>query len=201
MKNPKILIAVTSILCVIGISLILLINNAAPGGPDLIQNYRGVTDPAGKPGSAGAPGTFLGGAGINLVPAPGDLSRLGINADQEKYKAILLKYSALFSNLQSEYTGKLNNLLQRAQADVKNSEGQRKEIIKIAYRCITEARDLEKECDAKFYGTLGDMENELKQGHFPLAVVDEAKRQYQQQKKEREGYLKARATEYLKRNN
>ncbi|WP_027364678.1 hypothetical protein [Desulfotruncus alcoholivorax] len=201
MKNPKFLIAATSLLCVIGISLLLLINNAGPGGSDLTKNYHGMTNPAGEPGSSGAPGTFQGGAGIDLLPGPGDLSQLGSGVEQEKYKAILLKYTALFSNLQSEYTGKLNNLLKRAQVDVKNSGGQKKEVIKIAYRCITEAKALEKECDAKFYGILSDMENELKQGHFPLDVVDEAESQYRQQKKEREHYLRARATEYIKRNN
>lgn len=201
MKNPnKPVIFIACALCVIVISLVLFLSNVGPGGSTLTRDYHGITNSTEEQGSAAPPESMQEGKDINLLPGSRDLSEIGDSLQQDKYQAILLKYSAMFSKLQSEYTGKLNNLLKRAQLDIQNSGGQNKEIIKISYQYLKEARALEKECDTKFYSILSDMKKELKQEHFPQDVVDEAETQYKQQKKERERYLSTKALAYIKGN-
>ena len=199
LKNPKVLVALTSVLCVICISVFILINNAGPGGSDF-KNYHRITKPAEDQSAGNVPGTVPGGEKINLLPDSRDLSELelGNSLEQDKYKAILLNYTAQFSQVQSQYIGKLNNLLKRAQVDIKANGGQKKELVKISYQYVKEAKALEQECDTNFYSILSDMKKELQQGHFPLAVADEAEKQYKQQKKERERYLSTKALEYVK---
>lgn len=95
------------------------------------------------------------------------------------------------SSLQAEYNGRLAGLISAAQNEYKKLEtGQVKESkIELAKKYITLADGLESQCDARVYAAITYAENELTRYGYDTGIAEEARKHYQQTKKERRNKL------------
>jgi len=123
----------------------------------------------------------------------------GDGPEDDRYKQIVLKYKSRFARLESEYRGKLNSLLANARVEFERTQedGSKFSLAKLGWDYYKRGKALEKECDAKFYDILEQMEKELRGSDLPLGIVKEVKAEYEAQKGKRQDQLMSIAKDYI----
>ncbi|WP_432662639.1 hypothetical protein R9X47_19140 [Wukongibacter baidiensis] len=104
---------------------------------------------------------------------------------------IVKKYTGLFENLRTEYEGKIDNLLKQAKSEycALSDEGKAKQKFKLGIKYLKLGRNLEGECDRRFYSLLEKMKVELKANNLESNAVNEAEKQYKSEKSGRQKEL------------
>jgi len=191
-KTPLLVIAI--LFCIVSVGLFLFVTNSSNPLSNL-DNYKG---------KANVPET----TGQDREPEQSEKEEESLSDDagfyanlekemvNDRHREVALKYKSRFARLQSEYQGKLNNLLASAKADLKENDS-KASLVKLAYNYLKKGQAMEKECDNRFYTILNEMKQELRQENLPMDLAREAEREYKSQKSQRRGHLLSVAKEYI----
>ena len=95
------------------------------------------------------------------------------------------------SALQSEYNGKLAGLIASAQKEYRQAQAGQKEVSKkeLLQKYMNLADSIESQCDARVYAAIAYTENELAEYGYQSTVPEQARKIYQESKKERRKQL------------
>ena len=190
-----------AIVCILLVSaVIFMVNSGGKVSPE-VGTYTGESDSTSEAGEKEPSQT----GNENPGDAPGDSEDLeiyslgGDGPEDDRYKQIVLKYKSRFARLESEYRGKLNSLLANARVEFERTQedGSKFSLAKLGWDYYKRGKALEKECDAKFYDILEQMEKELRGSDLPLGVIKEVKAEYEVQKDKRQDQLMSIAKDYI----
>lgn len=114
---------------------------------------------------------------------------------EEIEKKIETKYLVVFNQLKVRFEGALNELLQQGMNEYTMLKKKKKNFskIKLGAKYIKRGRALEKQCDAEFDMILAQMQQELISNSIDSDLCKKAKKQYNDEKKERQQMLLEKA--------
>ncbi|WP_432407054.1 hypothetical protein [Wukongibacter sp. M2B1] len=140
---------------------------------------------------------------VSKGPAKDISKSVGIKEKLEKIKPtpeeveskIIEMYRGLFSNLKVEYEGKIDNLLKRAKDEyfALTHKQRLKQKLKLGFKYLKLGKNLERECDKRFYSILKQMKEELKVNDLKTDAANRAEKQYKSEKSGRQKELLKKA--------
>ncbi|RJQ26847.1 MAG: hypothetical protein C4589_09210 [Peptococcaceae bacterium] len=167
-----------------------------PSLPFLPQEPSGTTDPQNRsiwpetlttpdPSNTGAPNIP---ADNGLAPEYREETETRTDGKTtDPMKEVEQKYRPLFISLQSEYEGRLNQLVGSALAEYNQVKSSRSKtsVRQLAKKYISAGQALEAESDGRFYALLANMESDLKTAGLSTALADQLRARYITLKNER----------------
>ncbi|MTI83701.1 MAG: hypothetical protein FH756_07310 [Firmicutes bacterium] len=109
------------------------------------------------------------------------------------------EYKPIFSDLQQEYEGKLNALINQGLAEYHDykQNNSNPPLVRLVVKYLKAGHRLEKECDSKFDTLIGQMQQELSQNSLPQNLVKTAAKEYDREKSHQKNQLIRNGLKYI----